>query len=163
PPECAWRAASRPCDSAAADESAGTGDAAADDGRVRERAGCAWRGGAGADGREELSGGRLGSRQPADPLETVGSGEGGEGEGGGGGWRYRECDGVRRALREDTRFRDISRMPTPSFKTHPDTGLLVLRLGLGALLLFHGIYKATHGIAWIAGPLSKHGLPTWLM
>ncbi|HEX7977235.1 MAG TPA: DoxX family protein [Gemmatimonadaceae bacterium] len=54
-------------------------------------------------------------------------------------------------------------MPTPSLKTHPDTGLLVLRLGLGALLLFHGIYKATHGIAWIAGPLTKHGLPTWLM
>lgn len=67
------------------------------------------------------------------------------------------------ALRDDTRFRDITRMPTPSLKTHPDTGLLVLRLGLGALLLFHGIYKATHGIAWIAGPLTKHGLPTWLM
>jgi putative oxidoreductase len=54
-------------------------------------------------------------------------------------------------------------MPTPSFKTHPDTGLLVLRLGLGALMLFHGIYKVTHGIAWIAGPLGKHGLPSWLM
>jgi putative oxidoreductase len=67
------------------------------------------------------------------------------------------------ALREDTRSRDISRMPTPSLKTHPDTGLLVLRLGLGALLLFHGIYKATHGVAWIAGPLAKHGLPAWLM
>jgi putative oxidoreductase len=53
-------------------------------------------------------------------------------------------------------------MPTPSFKTHPDTGLLVLRLGLGAILLFHGIYKATHGVAWIAGPLGKHGLPGWL-
>ena len=46
-------------------------------------------------------------------------------------------------------------MPTPSFKTHPDTGLLVLRLGLGAILLFHGIYKATHGVAWIAGPLAQ--------
>ena len=54
-------------------------------------------------------------------------------------------------------------MPTPSFKTHPDTGLLVLRLGLGALVLFHGIYKATHGIAWMAGPLAKHGLPAQLM
>ena len=54
-------------------------------------------------------------------------------------------------------------MPTPSLKTHPDTGLLVLRLGLGALVLFHGIYKATHGVAWIAGPLGKHGLPAWLM
>ena len=54
-------------------------------------------------------------------------------------------------------------MPTPSLKTHPDTGLLVLRLGLGAILLFHGIYKATHGVAWIAGPLAKHGLPAWMM
>ena len=53
-------------------------------------------------------------------------------------------------------------MPTPSFKTHPDTGLLVLRLGLGAILLFHGIYKVTHGVAWIAGPLGKHGLPAYL-
>jgi putative oxidoreductase len=71
----------------------------------------------------------------------------------------RPPDGLRRA----TYPRDISRMPTPSLKTHPDTGLLVLRLGLGALLLFHGIYKATHGIAWIAGPLAKHGLPASLM
>jgi putative oxidoreductase len=53
-------------------------------------------------------------------------------------------------------------MPTPSFKTHPDTGLLVLRLGIGAILLFHGIFKATHGVAWIAGPLGQHGLPAWL-
>ena len=43
-----------------------------------------------------------------------------------------------------------------------DAGLLVLRLGLGALLLFHGVYKVTHGVAWIAGPLSSAGLPTWL-
>src|SRR3954471_10364498 len=53
-------------------------------------------------------------------------------------------------------------MPTPSMKAHPDTGLLVLRLGLGAILLFHGIYKVTHGVAWIAGPLGKHGLPASL-
>jgi putative oxidoreductase len=43
-----------------------------------------------------------------------------------------------------------------------DAGLLVLRLGLGALLLFHGVYKVTHGVAWIAGPLSGAGLPAWL-
>ena len=53
-------------------------------------------------------------------------------------------------------------MATPSFKTHPDTGLLVLRLGLGAILLFHGIFKVTHGVAWIGGPLAKHGLPAYL-
>ena len=44
----------------------------------------------------------------------------------------------------------------------PDAGLLVLRLGVGAILLFHGLYKVTHGVAWIAGPLSGAGLPTWL-
>jgi putative oxidoreductase len=54
-------------------------------------------------------------------------------------------------------------MPTPSIKAHPDTGLLVLRLGLGAILLFHGIYKVTHGVAWIAGPLGQRGLPSALM
>jgi putative oxidoreductase len=43
-----------------------------------------------------------------------------------------------------------------------DAGLLVLRLGLGTLILFHGVYKLTHGIAWIAGPLAKVGLPAWL-
>ena len=48
-------------------------------------------------------------------------------------------------------------------KAHPDTGLLVLRLGLGAILLFHGIFKVTHGVAWIAGPLGQHGLPAALM
>lgn len=53
-------------------------------------------------------------------------------------------------------------MRTPSVATHPDTGLLVLRLGLGALLLLHGIYKVTHGVAWIAGPLGHAGLPTYL-
>jgi len=54
-------------------------------------------------------------------------------------------------------------MPTPSIKAHPDTGLLVLRLGLGAILLFHGIYKVTHGVGWIAGPLGQRGLPSVLM
>lgn len=44
-----------------------------------------------------------------------------------------------------------------------DLGLLVLRLGIGTLLLFHGIYKVTHGVAWIAGPLGHAGLPAWMM
>ena len=44
----------------------------------------------------------------------------------------------------------------------PDAGLLVLRLGVGAILLFHGLYKITHGVAWIAGPLGGAGLPAWL-
>ena len=29
-------------------------------------------------------------------------------------------------------------------------------------MLFHGIYKLTHGVAWIAGPLGGVGLPAWL-
>jgi putative oxidoreductase len=44
----------------------------------------------------------------------------------------------------------------------PDAGLLVLRLGLAAILLFHGIYKVTHGVAWIAGPLGRVGLPAFV-
>jgi putative oxidoreductase len=52
------------------------------------------------------------------------------------------------------------RLPNPA--PHPDTGLLVLRLGLAAVLLFHGIYKATHGVTWMNGMLGAHGLPNWL-
>jgi putative oxidoreductase len=43
-----------------------------------------------------------------------------------------------------------------------DAGLLLLRFGVGTILLFHGIFKATHGVAWISGPLGKAGLPAWL-
>ncbi len=53
-------------------------------------------------------------------------------------------------------------MPLTVSTNRTDAGLLVLRLGLGALVLFHGIYKVTHGVAWIAGPLGKVGLPAWL-
>ena len=53
-------------------------------------------------------------------------------------------------------------MPLTVSTNRTDAGLLVLRLGLGVLILFHGIYKLTHGIAWIAGPLGKVGLPAWL-
>jgi len=52
------------------------------------------------------------------------------------------------------------RLPNPA--PHPDTGLLVLRLGVAAVLIFHGIYKATHGVTWMNGMLSAHGLPSWL-
>jgi len=53
-------------------------------------------------------------------------------------------------------------MPLTVSANRTDAGLLVLRLGLGALMLFHGIYKLTHGIAWIAGPLGRVGLPPWV-
>jgi putative oxidoreductase len=49
------------------------------------------------------------------------------------------------------------RLPNPT--PHPDAGLLVLRWGLAVILLFHGVFKATHGVAWIGGPLSAVGLP----
>jgi len=53
-------------------------------------------------------------------------------------------------------------MPISGLPPRPDAGLLILRLGLGTLMLFHGIYKLTHGVAWIAGPLGGVGLPAWL-
>ena len=43
-----------------------------------------------------------------------------------------------------------------------DAGLLVLRLTLGAIMLFHGIAKVTHGVAWMSGPLGAAGLPSAL-
>jgi len=43
-----------------------------------------------------------------------------------------------------------------------DWGKLVLRLAVGGLLLFHGIFKAQNGVAWMAGPLSAVGLPAFL-
>ena len=52
------------------------------------------------------------------------------------------------------------RLPAPA--AYPDAGLLVLRVGLAALLLFHGVFKLTHGVAWIGGPLAAVGLPGFL-
>ena len=40
-----------------------------------------------------------------------------------------------------------------------DIGLLILRLSLAAVVLFHGVFKITHGVEWIKGPLGKLGLP----
>ena len=38
-------------------------------------------------------------------------------------------------------------------------GKLMLRIAVGGLLIFHGISKLRHGIAWMAGPLHAHHLP----
>ena len=46
--------------------------------------------------------------------------------------------------------------------TRDDAGKLLLRLTLGGILLFHGIFKLTHGVEWIGGPLGKLGLPGFL-
>lgn len=43
-----------------------------------------------------------------------------------------------------------------------DMARLLLRLGLGVIMLFHGAFKVTHGVAWMAGPLSAYSLPGFL-
>ncbi|MES2791775.1 MAG: DoxX family protein [Planctomycetota bacterium] len=43
-----------------------------------------------------------------------------------------------------------------------DTGKLLLRVAVGGLMLFHGIFKLQHGIAWMNGMLTAKGLPTFL-
>lgn len=43
-----------------------------------------------------------------------------------------------------------------------DVGLLVLRLAVGGILLFHGISKLQHGVAWMAQPLAAFGLPAFV-
>jgi putative oxidoreductase len=49
------------------------------------------------------------------------------------------------------------RLPLPA--PNADAGLLVLRVVLAVILLFHGVYKVEHGIDWMRGPLSRFGLP----
>jgi putative oxidoreductase len=53
-------------------------------------------------------------------------------------------------------------MPSVASRSHPDTGLLLLRAGLGVIVLFHGIFKVNHGVDWMRGPLGAHGLPFFL-
>ena len=43
-----------------------------------------------------------------------------------------------------------------------DAGKLILRLAVGVLMAFHCLSKLRHGVAWMAGPLSAHHLPTAL-
>lgn len=47
-------------------------------------------------------------------------------------------------------------------QSNADVGKLVLRLTVALLMLFHGVSKLRHGVAWMAGPLSAHHLPAWL-
>jgi putative oxidoreductase len=42
-------------------------------------------------------------------------------------------------------------------------GKLILRIMLGGMMLFHGIDKALHGIAFIKGMLKVHHLPEMLV
>lgn len=43
-----------------------------------------------------------------------------------------------------------------------DLGKLVLRITVAGLLLFHGIYKAAHGIDWIVPMLSELSIPSFV-
>jgi putative oxidoreductase len=43
-----------------------------------------------------------------------------------------------------------------------DAGLLVLRVGLGGVMLCHGIFKILYGIASVVTPIHAAGLPDWL-
>ena len=45
---------------------------------------------------------------------------------------------------------------------HINIGLLIFRLSVGGLMLFHGIYKLINGIDGIKGMLAEMGLPAFL-
>ncbi len=49
------------------------------------------------------------------------------------------------------------RVPLPA--TNADAGLLVLRVALAVVLVFHGVGKLQHGIGWMKEPLGRVGLP----
>lgn len=46
-----------------------------------------------------------------------------------------------------------------SSSTYDDLGKLILRLGLGILLLLHGLSKLDGGVGWLVDMLSQRGLP----
>ena len=46
--------------------------------------------------------------------------------------------------------------------TREDLGKLLLRVALGGIVLFHGVFKLTHGVEWIRQPLAGLGLPGFL-
>ncbi|MBG6248649.1 MULTISPECIES: DoxX family protein [Symbiopectobacterium] len=45
---------------------------------------------------------------------------------------------------------------------HQDAGILLLRLTIGILLLFHGVAKIEHGVGWIVQMLQAAGLPGFI-
>ncbi len=40
-----------------------------------------------------------------------------------------------------------------------DVGKLLLRVTVGGIMLFHGVWKLLHGIGWLPPILQMHGLP----
>lgn len=62
--------------------------------------------------------------------------------------------------RGGTSVNSLKRSPATVFiRNSDDIGKLVLRLALGAILLFRGVYKVTHGVEWIKPRLVQVGLP----
>ncbi len=49
-----------------------------------------------------------------------------------------------------------------AFFKSSDTGILIIRISVGVILLFHGIYKLLNGIGWMEVPLSQYGLPFYI-
>ena len=47
-------------------------------------------------------------------------------------------------------------------KSADDIGKLILRIMAGGSLLFHGIAKLGHGVAWMSDPLGQVGLPGFI-
>lgn len=48
------------------------------------------------------------------------------------------------------------------FLRNTDAGLLLLRLTVGGLMLFHGIHKLIYGVGFIGGMLAQLGLPSFI-
>lgn len=56
----------------------------------------------------------------------------------------------------------MAKITDKDFLRNPDLGLLLVRITVGGLLLFHGIEKLNGGLAGIEGMLAAMGLPTFL-
>lgn len=50
-----------------------------------------------------------------------------------------------------------------NFWTDSDIGLLIIRIGLGGIIFFHGFHKLMHGLEDQIQILASHGFPGWLM
>lgn len=48
------------------------------------------------------------------------------------------------------------------FFRNNDLGLLLLRVSVGGLMLFHGIHKLIYGVGFIGGMLAQLGLPSFI-
>ena len=49
-----------------------------------------------------------------------------------------------------------------NFEKNNDVGLLILRVFVAGLMLFHGIAKVFHGVSFIEGQLTSVGLPAFI-